>query len=199
MHSAPDTRLSLILRLQSPENEPAWHEFWELYQPVVYRVARGSGLQDADATDVAQEVMHRVAKAVDRWNPDKSKGSFRGWLRTITRNYLVQYLRGRSRQPAVQDDAWLDGLVAPPALSDDQASRMFELERQREVFIQVAARVREQFQPPTWQAFWGTAVESRPVADVARELNLSCGAVYVARSRVMARLREAVEQLERSE
>ncbi|HEY6563248.1 MAG TPA: sigma-70 family RNA polymerase sigma factor, partial [Pirellulaceae bacterium] len=150
MHIEPDTRTSLIMRLRRPEDERAWLEFWSLYQPVVLQVARRRGLQDADAMDLTQEVMRRVAQAIERWEPGRELGSFRGWLRTITRNLVVQFLRDKGRRPAALSLEQINELANPETPDDETTSRLFEVEHQRQLFAWGAEVVREQCQMATW-------------------------------------------------
>jgi len=191
MDSSPETRLSLIGRLGQADNVDAWNEFAVLYQPMIFRIARRRGLQHADASEVTQEVLTRVARAVSSWDPDHSKGSFRGWLYRITRNATIDHLRKANRQPLN-----LDGLsgAAFQQLPDASAEESDEFwrEYQRQVFTWASKRIRGEFQPNTWQAFWKTAVEGGSVGLVATELGMSTGAIYVARSRVMKRLSQEV-------
>lgn len=190
MRDAPDTRASLLLRLQQPEDELAWQEFIEVYQPLIERLAVRYGLQSADAQDVAQDVLTKVAKAVAEWDHDPGRGSFRGWLTRVTRNLTIEQLRARARRPRTNPETGqLEQLHR-------NADSVFQLEQRRELFAWAARKVRHQFAPATWQAFWLTAVEQQLPSDVAEQLGLSAGAVYIARSRVMARLRELIEKSE---
>ncbi|MFN6206242.1 MAG: RNA polymerase sigma factor [Planctomycetota bacterium] len=190
MRNAPDTRASLLLRLQQPDDERAWQEFVEIYQPLIERLVTRYGLQPADAQDISQEVLTRVAKAIPEWEHDPARGTFRGWLTRVTRNLTIEQLRPRARRP----------LTNPASGQLEQFQRdadsIFQLEQQRELFGWAARKARDQFVPTTWQAFWLTAVEQRSPSEVAEQLGLSTGAVYIARSRVMARLRELIEQTE---
>ncbi len=190
MRDAPDTRASLLLRLQQPEDELAWQEFVEIYQPLIERLAVRYGLQSADAQDVAQDVLTRVAKAVSQWDHDPARGTFRGWLTRVTRNLTIEQLRARTRRPRTNPES---GQLEQFDRSADSA---FQLEQRRELFGWAARNVRHQFAPATWQAFWLTAVEQQAPNAVAEQLGLSAGAVYIARSRVMAHLREVIERSE---
>lgn len=193
MSNQPKTRASLILRLRHPDDASAWQEFIEIYQPLVFRLARNRGLQEADALDTTQEVMARVAKAINRWDPDPDKGSFRGWLSTITRNLCIEFLRSKGRRPITSDDTNIQDLINSIPESSDE-SEMFDLEHQRQVFAWAADKIRDSFQSKSWAAFWQTAVEHRSADDVAKELELSKGAVYIARSRVMSKLKEQIQR-----
>ena len=191
MHDQPKTRPSLILRLRHPDDAVAWQEFIDIYQPLIFRLARSRGLQEADAFDATQEVLARVAGAINRWDPDPQLGSFRGWISRITRNLVIQLLRSKNRLPATGDDSAIQQLIEQTP-DRCQESDLFDLEHERQVFAWAANQVEHQFAPQTWQAFWQTSVDRVPVGDVAAKLKMTAGAVYIARSRVMARLRETV-------
>ena len=189
---APKTRISLILRLTAPADAEAWQQFADIYQPLIYKIARLGGLQQTDANDFVQDVLVRVARSVDHWNPDPKLGSFRGWLSKIARNLLIDFLRRQRRLPVTSDNTDILSLIDQiPDRSDE--SEIYDVELQKQIFLWAADEVKASFRQTTWRAFWETTVVQRSVAEVADELKLSVGAIYVARSRVIARLRKTIE------
>jgi RNA polymerase sigma-70 factor (ECF subfamily) len=196
MTDAPTTRPSLLVRLRDPKDERAWAEFLEVYEPLIQGLARRKGLQKADADDLAQEVFRAVAGAIGRYDPDPARGSFRGWLFRIARNLMVNLLVAQGRHPRGAGGTDLVQLLeAQPAPEADETA-LFDAEYRRRLFTWASERVRPAFRDPTWRAFWRTGVEGEDVAAVAASLGLSPGAVYIARSRVMARIRREIEELE---
>jgi RNA polymerase sigma factor (sigma-70 family) len=193
----PDTRLSLIARLKDPSDQEAWSQFVEIYWPLVHRLARRKGLQDADAEDLAQQVFAAVAQAVDDWQPDRSRARFRSWLRRIAQNLILNVLTRAKPDRASGSEAQRVALDSVAA-REGPDSALLRTEYQREVFLWAARQVRAEFEPATWEAFWRTAVESREVAEVAEELGKTPGAVYTARSRVMHRLKQKTLEWEES-
>ena len=194
MTPAPETRPSLLLRLRDARDQQAWSTFLEIYQPLIYRVIRQRRVQDADAREVTQEVLLAVANSIDQWEADPERGTFRGWLTTITRNLVVNYLIKQSRHPRGSGDSdFRRGLESLPAPAGEE-SAMFDVEERRQIFRWAADRIRPEFREANWQSFWRTAVEGQGAIEVARELGISPGLVYVSRNRVMKRLREKVEE-----
>jgi RNA polymerase sigma-70 factor (ECF subfamily) len=193
MNDNQPTRPSLLIALREPGDHQAWRTFVEIYTPLIYGHCRRRGLQDADAADVTQEVMKSVAEAIRRFEYERSRGTFRAWLLTITRNKLSHFLARRAHQPqGTGDTAVHEFLDTQP---DERVDADWETDYRQRLFDVAVERVRAEFQESTWQAFWRTAVQAEPVADVAAGLGLSAGAVYVARSRVIARLRTCVDQI----
>jgi RNA polymerase sigma-70 factor (ECF subfamily) len=195
MNESPSTQPSLLARIRDSQDDAAWQRFVELYTPFIYGVFRRRGLQAADAADVAQEVLQTVASAIPRFEYDRGRGSFRSWLFSVARSRLNDHFRKRERQPVGSGEtAVQEILAAQPEDSNEQAQ--WERSWKRHVLDWVSDRAREHFEPTTWKAFWSTAVEGTPVAQAARELGLSTGAVYIARSRVMAKLRTMIEDID---
>ena len=188
------TRQSLIFRLHDVGNQAAWGEFVEIYEPMIERIAIRLGMQRADAVDATQEVLLHLTKVVDRWKPiENSQGSFRGWLYRVARNVMIRWMQGHDLK------AIGTGHVATENLLKDQPDRgegdLVDLEFQRQVFAQAADNIQSRFHSKTWHAFWQTLVNAQPIDQVAAALEMSPGAVYVARSRVMKQLRSEVQRI----
>jgi RNA polymerase sigma-70 factor (ECF subfamily) len=191
---APTTQLNLLVRLRNARDSAAWAQFVTLYAPVIYGYARKHGLQDADADDLSQEVFRAVACAVGTLDYDPRRGTFRGWLFTVARNLIRTFAIARKRRSRIVGALVApDGLDAFPAPSD--AQYRWEQEDEQRLFAWAAEQVRGTVQEATWQAFWQTAVEGKEAKQVAQDLGISVGALYVARSRVLARLKDRVRGL----
>jgi RNA polymerase sigma-70 factor (ECF subfamily) len=195
MTITPTTRPSLLVRLRDPRDHEAWVEFVALYEPVAYRLLRRHGLQDADARDVMQDLFLAVGRSVERWDPARERGSFRGWLRRVIRNLVINWLKRGERRIAAIGGPELQAMIDLLPADDQPETIEFDHEVRRAMFQRAAAQVREQVQPCTWQAFWQTAVNGISPADAAKKLGLTPGAVRVAKCRVLARLRVALEEL----
>lgn len=196
MAEAPATRITLLHRIRDIADSDAWAEFATMYGPVVYGFARKRGLQDADAADVVQDVLRSVARNAERLEYDPKRGTFRGWLYTVARNKIFNFLSSqRNRARGVGDDGTANRLDNVADKHEGQEQE-WELEYQRRLSRLAMDSVEGEFQAPTWKAFWATAVDGKSAADIGRELGMSTGAVYVAKSRVLARLREKVQQLQ---
>ncbi len=188
----PPTRPTLVLRLRNPTDQAAWNTFVEIYAPVVLAYAKRCGLQEADAADVVQEVLRSVYGAAERFSYDPTKGSFRGWLFTIARN-RVKHLR-RRRIEVTGGTVVREMMASQPDRLDDQ--NRWEREHQARLFAWAVERVKPDFRQGTWDAFWGVAVDNESVVDVATRLDMTVGAVYVAKSRVVARIRAEIQDIE---
>ncbi len=191
MPLTPDTRLSLIRRLQSGNDADAWTEFSDIYRLVIVKMAASKGLQAADAEDLAQKVLLSVSKHIVGWKPDPKRGRFRTWLQTIVRNATLNAL---SRIP---QDAAPGGTTAMRSLSDlpQNDADLFDVEWKREALNWATGQVRSEFEPGTWDAFWLTAVEGQSPKAVSAQTGKSLGAIYIARTRIMKRIRAKVHEL----
>jgi RNA polymerase sigma-70 factor (ECF subfamily) len=191
--SSTSTHRSLLQRARG-HDPAAWERMLALYGPLVLGWCRGWGLRDEDAADVFQEVFQAVAAHLAGFHRDRAGDSFRGWLRTITRNKVTDHYRRRQREPAaVGGSEARDRLarvagVAPPDEPGESAAEAGLLHR-------ALGMIRGEFEPRTWEAFWRTAVGGCTAADVAAELGMTPGAVRVAKSRVLHRLRAELGDL----
>ena len=198
MSVGPPTRPSLIGRLRDRHDRAVWAEFVDIYGPVVFGFARKRGLQDADAADLTQEVLRSVAGAITRFEYAPARGGFRAWLFHITRNHLHSFQRRSlraARLTGLSSGAPSVALEDLPA-EEDALEALWEQEWRRELFTRACEHTRRLVEPSTWEAFHRTAVLGQSGQTVAAELGLSVAAVYLARSRVLARLREFVRTAE---
>jgi RNA polymerase sigma-70 factor (ECF subfamily) len=196
MVDSPVTRQSLLVRLRDPKDGHAWAEFVAIYAPLIERLARDRGFQEADAADLAQEVFRAVAGAIDRYDPDPARGSFRGWLCRIARNMMINLLAARRIRPQATGDSQVRNLLERVPAPDAAETALFDAEFRRQVFQWAAEQVRGEFRESTWKAFWLSAVEGKEPGATAKAVGISVGAVYIAKSRVMARLRAVIEEVE---
>jgi RNA polymerase sigma-70 factor (ECF subfamily) len=185
----------LLIRVRDPADRAAWQEFVEIYRPVILRLAQHKDLQAADAEDIAQEVLAAVAKALEQREHDLKRAKFRTWLHRVANNIILDALtRGKP-------DRGAGGSSPQAALSQKESpsgpdSDLLRLEYRREVFRWAARQVRHEFHRETWDAFWSTYIEGRPVEAVAKELAKDPGAIYAVRSRVMRRIRKKAAEYE---
>ena len=193
MQDIPETRASLVLRVHNPNDQQAWDEFVQIYQPVVYRVARSRGLQEADAQDLVQTVFVSIAGSIGKWTAHDPKVKFRHWLLRVAKNATINAL---TRKPVDQAGAVADVPLEEFEDLNRQSDSLIELEYRRELFIRASEMVRVDFAADTWKAFELTAIQGLSNEDAAQELGKSIGTIYAARSRIMKRLSEAVANLE---
>jgi RNA polymerase sigma-70 factor (ECF subfamily) len=197
MADFPPTRSTLLLRLRDPRDGAAWGEFVDLYGPLVYGYLRKQGLQDADAADLTQDVLAAVAGAIGRLEYDPARGAFRNWLFTVVRRKLLNWRAAQGIRPQGSGDTdMLRLLEQQPAPA---AEGEWEADWEDRVFAWACAQVRRDVTEATWQAFWRTAVDDQPGKRVAADLGLSVAAVYRARSRVLARLKEIAQSVQEPE
>jgi RNA polymerase sigma-70 factor (ECF subfamily) len=188
--TVPGTSLTLLQRLR--DNQPeAWSVVVGLYTPLLYHWCARRGVRGADAEDVAQEVFQAAAAGLARFRREHEGDSFRGWLRGITRNILLQHFRRADRQPRASGgtDAMAQlqevAEAEPPEADEDDSPPELEALRRRALEL-----VRGQVEERTWRAFWLTAIEGRSPNDIAPDLGVSPTAVRMAKSRVLRRLKE---------
>src|SRR5262245_59984064 len=178
------TSVTLLERLQHGREQAAWARFVDLYTPLFYSWARRLGLGPEDAADAAQEFFLLLLKKLPAFTYDPG-GSFRAWLRTVFRNWSRDWLDRQRRHARPANGIDLDQ-VADPGVAD-----LLEEGEYRAYLVNRALElIRAEFQPVTWRAFHEHMVLGRPPAQVARDLGVTANAVYLAKCRVLRRLRE---------
>lgn len=192
LHDFPSTHASLLVRIRDRTDTEGWREFVEIYAPLIHGYLRRQSLQDADAADVTQDVLQSVARSPIDY--DVERGHFRSWLLTVTRWALHRFRAPRGH-------AWGSGDTSVQHLLENQVDEaedtaLWELDWQRKLFQAATQLIRSEFQPSTWEAFWSIAILGEDPQAVASRLGLSTGAVYIAKCRVLSRLRREIERLE---
>lgn len=189
MRRMSETPHSLLQRLRSAGDTNAWDRLVELYTPLLFFWVKREGLQPADASDVVQDVFAVLVRKLPEFEYDPSKG-FRNWLRTVTLNKCRDLRRKRPAPGGHANDAALEAVEAPP-----DGEPFWETEYRQLLVRRLLEMMQAEFQPATWKACWRCVVEGRSAPDVARELNLTPGAVRAAKFRVLCRLRSELAGL----
>jgi RNA polymerase sigma-70 factor (ECF subfamily) len=167
----------------------AWRRMTTLYGPLVYGWARRAGMRAEDAADTTQEVFRAVAAHASQLHHGRPGDTFRGWLWTVTRNKIRDFWRKRADQPAAAGGSTAQELLLMIA-DEDGASTADPSPAAHGVLRRAVELVRSEFEDRSWQAFWRVTVDGRSASDVAGELGITANAVYLARSRILRRLRD---------
>jgi len=183
------TPASLLERLRQTDVSAAWDRFVDLYTPFLYHCTRRLGLRSEDAADLVQDVFTLLVRKLPEFNYDRDR-SFRGWLRTVVLNKWRETQRHRASLPAGDAAPLPDDLASP-----DGNDAFAEAEYRQHLTARALQIMQAEFQPTTWKACWEHTVAGRPAAAVAAELGISEGAVYVAKHRVLRRLRRELDGL----
>ena len=186
-----DTRQSLLIKIRDSGDQVAWGEFVDLYTPLIFRFCGSRGVADTDRPDVMQEIFKAISNSIGRFDYDQNRSSFRNWLFTVCRSKINNYLRVQYTRPKASGTTSVRRRIENEP--DPREEQDWETDYRRYMFQWAAKKVRHEFATKTWSAFWRTAVEGEEVADVASDLDMSSGAVWVAKSRVVARIRQRIE------
>lgn len=189
----PQTAPSLLNRLRDGQDQRSWQRFFEQYWRLIYSFARRCGLEPADAEDVLQEVVTEVFRAMPRFEYDRSKGTFRAWLRTISQRKVADHLRKHARTPAALDTAGDEHAPLPDPASPT-AEELWEQDWRRNLVQLCLEHVRHEVEPKTFQAFQLYGLDGWSVEETAGFLKMTTAAVYQAKSRVAQRVRDRYEK-----
>jgi RNA polymerase sigma-70 factor (ECF subfamily) len=196
------TRYSLLSRLQDWDDQESWKDFFDTYWRLIYSIALKSGLTDAEAQDVVQETVICVARDISKFKRDPKLGSFKGWLRNLTRWRIADQLRKRNPK-ALGEEAPLNGatsLLEPgemPLPVSSELERIWEAEWQSNLMEAALERVKRRVKEEHYQMFDLNVVRQWPAIKVAKTLQVSLAQVYLAKHRLLALLKREVRMLEK--
>ena len=189
------TSASLIIGARKLDKS-AWERLSRLYTPLVWQWTRKAQLQDYDAADVVQEVFHAVAKSISKFESGEDLPPFRAWLWGITRHKILDHFRRVTKQPNADGgtNAHLRFMQLPEEeIEEGSDSNAFT--DKDSLAYRALQLMKTDFKEKTWQAFWRVTIEEQSPADVAKDLDISVGSVYTAKSRVLSHLRSELKGL----
>jgi RNA polymerase sigma factor (sigma-70 family) len=190
-----ETSVSLLERLRSEPDSDTWKRLVELYTPLLHGWLRQSGVQPCDADDLVQDVLAVVVRELPHFEHNRRAGAFRRWLRTILIHRLRDFWRARQGRPVASGDSELARLLEQLEDPDSGLSRLWDEQHDRHVLRRLLELIEPAVAPSTWEAFRRVTLEGRDEETVAAELGLSVNAVFIAKSRVLGRLRREAEGL----
>ena len=191
----PNTSLSFLEQLQTEANDQAWNQLDRLYTPLIHGWLSRQNVLGADREDLAQDVLLVVLRKLPQFEHNHRPGAFRNWLRRITLNCLRDFWRTKKIRPISDGDTSFEMALDQLADESSDICRKWNEDHDRIVTRQLLDQIQPQFEPATWSAFEQVAIREKPAQQVATELGVSIGTVYKAKSRVLARLREAASGL----
>ena len=188
-----ETSLSLLARVRQSDDSYSWNRLVELYAPLMRGWLRSYEVSGADADDLVQDVLTVVSQELPKFDHNERTGAFRSWLRKILVHRLQNYWRGRKQQPPAKGGSSLFEQLKQ--LEDDNSglSRIWNEQHDRDVIARLIELVRPRFQPKTWEAFRRQMFDGQKPTQVATELGMTLGSVYMARNRVLAALRRETD------
>ena len=184
--SSPETSLSLLDQVREPLGryaEEAWERLVPIYQALLQKWLRAAGLQPADRDDMSQRVLEVLVRRLPTFQHNGRPGAFRAWLRGITVNFLREFWR---QKPTPESSSVLDQLIDPHS----DLSKLWDEQHDRHVLHSLLELVQMEFTDTSWRAFRRVVLDGIPARTVAAELNITVNAVLIAKSRVLARLRQ---------
>ena len=189
-----NTRLSLLEKI-GVGHEDAWAEVCLIYRPMIERWLCGNGVSRDDAEDLTQDVMSVVFREIGNFEHNGRIGAFRNWLRLITLNRCKHFFRVRKKEPRGVGGSVFSNVVNELADPKSELSSSFDREHDLFVLQRLLQLVASEFEPRTMQAFQLYVVEGEDAETVAKKMDVSQQVAYLAKSRVMRRLREMAPDL----
>jgi RNA polymerase sigma factor (sigma-70 family) len=187
----PQTPHTLLARLRNRRDNQAWQFWLTIYEPWLRYQLTQHRLQHADIDDLLQNVLGVVSQKLPAFVHNGQPGAFRAWLRAILVNEVRNFFRGRQRLASEPSIDWLDHLEDPAS----ELSRQWDEEHDQQIARRLLAAIEPDFERPTWEAFRLLVLEDQPAAEVARHTGMTLNALYIAKSRVLKRLRQELDGL----
>ena len=193
-----ETRSSLIQRLKATINGESWEEFFHTYWELIYNVARRAGLSESDAQDIVQETILKVHNSLDRFEYNRKRGTFKGWLRTVTRSRLNDFFKKQQRRPALNQplEEAADELQNLEDPEGPEIEKIWDEEWNRNLIQAALSRTKKLSSPKQFQIFKCHYIDEWTVRETCRTLGVNAAQVYMAKQRVGKIFREAVETLQ---
>jgi len=193
-----ETRSSLIQRLKATINGESWEEFFHTYWELIYNVARRAGLSEADAQDIVQETILKVHNSLDRFEYNRKRGTFKGWLRTVTRSRLNDFFKKQQRRPGLNQplEETADELQNLEDPEGPEIEKIWDEEWNRNLIQAALSRTKKLSSPKQFQIFKCHYIDEWTVRETCRTLGVNAAQVYMAKQRVGKIFREAVETLQ---
>lgn len=185
-----ETPLSLLDRLQSQPNDDSWQRLTDLYTPLIRNWLGRQAVESAEVDDLVQETLLVVLRKLPQFRHNERPGAFRAWLRSITVNCLRNFWRDRRLRPLATGDTSFLQVLAQLEDPNSGESKLWDEQHDLHVAQRLLVLIKPDFEPTTWKAFERVTVDQVKAKQVAEELGISTSSVYVAKSRVLARLRE---------
>ena len=184
------TSPSLLCRVKNPLDRPAWNRFVEIYTPLLSHWARYAGVNPEDANDLVQDILVTLINRLQTFDYDKSK-SFRSWLKRIAENRAKNFHRDQARQ----NHATLSLGATRPVAIESNVDLFSQVEYQSYVATRVLELIKSEFSDQDWKAFWMVMMKQLKPQEVANALNISVNSVYLAKSKILSRLRLEAREL----
>ena len=193
-----ETRSSLIQRLKATINGESWEEFFHTYWELIYNVARRAGLSEADAQDIVQETVLKVHNSLDRFEYNRKRGTFKGWLRTVTRSRLNDFFKKQQRRPALNQplEPAGDELQDLEDPKGPEIEKIWDEEWSKNLIHSALNRTKKLTSPKQFQIFKCHYIDEWTVRETCRTLGVNAAQVYMAKQRVGKIFREAIETLQ---
>ncbi len=195
--SGSSTSTGLIKRVQQ-RDQAAWERLVRVYTKLVFHWCKKANLSPADSEDVSQNVFMAVAQGIGGFHKQKPGDTFRGWLRTIARNKIIDHWRKISRQPLAlggsEGQQLMENACCPLSHLDDPTEED-QLSEQAVIVRAALEEIRPRFSEKNWRAFWEAEIEGRPRREIAEELGEELGTINQAIYRIRRRLREVLGEL----